>query len=254
MNFHSWHECCCRFYAGEHQKEGAMKVNRYFEFAFLALLFLVGAGSAHASVILVTSPAALGANDSIDWGQLGPSFTSLTSPQSVVSGGGLNATVSSSGGVFERRDQGNGWNGNFAFGTPLLWTTTTGGPDITVTFATPVSGAGAQIQADFFGDFTAQIILNGGALGTFTENGTSNGNNDNSAIFIGALSSIADITTIEFSLTSAVNNPNDFAIGTLALNTTGGAVPEPSSLVLLGTVLAALAWSLRNRKWARSAA
>jgi hypothetical protein len=228
-----------------------MKVNRYFECAFLALLFLVGVGSAHASVILVTLPAALGANDSIDWSQLGPSFTFLTSPQSVVSGGGLNASVSSSGGQFERRDQNNGWGGNFAPGTPLLWDREVG-PEILVTFATPISGAGAQIQADFFGPFTAQIIVNGGALGTFTENGTSNGNSDNSAIFIGALSSIADITTIQFDLTSASSEPNDFAIGPVALNTTGAAVPEPSSLVLLVTVLAALALSLRNRKRAAS--
>ena len=47
------------------------------------------------------------------------------------------------------------------------------GPDITLTFATPVNAAGATIQSDFYGAFTAQVLVNG--TNTFTENGDLDG-------------------------------------------------------------------------------
>jgi hypothetical protein len=105
---------------------------------------------------------------------------------------------------------------------PLLWTKGNG-PDITINFSSPVFGAGAQIQSDFQGDFIAQVTDSGG--NTYTENGTSNNNADGSAIFIGLLSTLADIVQISFTLTDApYGETNDFAIGTLELN----APPPPS--------------------------
>src|SRR5262245_13952033 len=87
------------------------------------LAVLAWSPPAGAIVIGVTSagPGGLNANDSIDWGQLGPAFTVLSSPQNVASNGLLDATVSSAGGIFERVDQGNGWAGNFPGGDHLLW-------------------------------------------------------------------------------------------------------------------------------------
>lgn len=211
----------------------------------LALSFVLS-GVAQAGVVGVTSSAALGTNDSINWSQLGSSGTTLTGPQAVTSTGGLGATLSSAGGTLLRRDQGNGWNGNFANGTPIIWTNGVG-PDITVSFDAPVMGVGAQIQADFFGSFTAEIMGIGGVvLGSFTENGNSNSNGDGSAIFIGLLSDSANITSIVFTNTAG-SSPNDFAIGTLDLNRgMPGEVPEPASMALLVAGLAGIG-SLRRK-------
>ncbi len=192
-------------------------------------LALSAVAPVQASVIGITS---LTGTDSINWSQLGPSDTFLTGSQTVLSGGGLQATVSSAGNIFAVFDQGINWGGNFAPGTAVLWDNGVngGGPDITLTFATPVSAVGAQIQADYYGAFTAQVV-GGGTV--FTENGTSNGNGDGSAIFIGLQSSTANISSIQFTLTSAFNNPNDFAIGTVELTTAATATPLPSTWTML---------------------
>ncbi|WP_280705032.1 VCBS domain-containing protein [Bradyrhizobium sp. BR13661] len=150
-----------------------------------------------------------------NWGQLGTSFTVLGSPQQVVATDGRGGTVSSAGGVFQLRDQGSGWAGNFATGTHLLWDSGAG-PDITIKFAAPVSSAGAQIQADYFGGFTAEIIaydLGGNVIGTVSADGVSTSSGDGSAIFIDFVSSSADVAMVKFLLTSATYSPNDFAIG-----------------------------------------
>ena len=215
-------------------------------------VFAGAAAPAHAGLSLVTSVGALGANDSIDWGQLGPTFTVLSSPQSVTSAGGLGAVVSSAGGVFERRDEMNGWAGNIgAEGTALLWNQQVG-PDITLTFAHPVFGAGAQIQADYYGGFTAQILAsNGAVLGSFTENGTSDCCS-NTAIFIGLLSTTANIASIEFTLTAAAyDTTSDFAIGPVAL-TTG--VPELGTWAMMIIGFGGVALQLRRRTGAMAIA
>jgi hypothetical protein len=191
-----------------------------------------------ASIVGVTSP--LAGVDSVNWGQLGPAFTVLSSPQSFVTNGGVSGQVSSAGGDLERLDQGNGWNGNFLLGTPLLWDEDKG-PDITLNFDAPILGFGSNIQADFFGPFVARLMDNLGDL--FTESGTSNGNNDGSAIFIGLLSDAATITSITFSLDSASSHSNNFAIGTSA-----AAVPVPAAGPLLAGAVGSLAVFGRWRK------
>lgn len=164
-----------------------------------------------------------------DWGQLGTSYILLGSPLQVVATNGTGGTVSSAGGTFELRDQGNGWYGNFAPETHLLWDRGAG-PDITVQFAAPVYSAGAQIQADYFGSFTAEIIaydLTGNVIGSVSRNGVSTSSADNSAIFIELTGSSADIAKVKFHLTSVTYSPNDFAIGPVifAEATGGGSGP-----------------------------
>src|SRR5947209_105212 len=135
-------------------------------------LVVGGTGWAPAGVVLVTNLQALAPNDSIDWGQLGPDSTSLSSSAAVTSAGGLGATVSTddpSGLV--RVDEGVSWIGNFTISDHLINNNLFNFFPLTIDFASPIGGAGAQIQLDNNGDFTATIEAFSGntSLGVFTE-------------------------------------------------------------------------------------
>ncbi len=167
-----------------------------------------------------------------DWGQLGPCMTAIPNPFAATSSaGGLGITGTFAGpGIGQVRVQTLcGWGGNFASGDILVWTNAPGQGPLTLSFDSPIVGAGAQIQANFFGAFTAQIeAFNGNtSLGSFTEDGVSTPSGDNSAIFIG-LKDLdgANVTSIVFSLTAAVADPMDFAINKLSLDT-GAPVSKP---------------------------
>ena len=205
---------------------------------FLAIGFLTFATSAHALPSFVTSRGAFGGTDFIDWAQLGPSSTTvITSPVNVTSNLGINA-IASNPQDFIRFDQGLGWGGNFANGDALLFTNFGNGP-MDIVFANPVSGAGAQIQADYFGNYTGYLNVYGSdgitLLANYTENGVSNYFGDNSAIFMGVRDTVPDIGKIEFSVISETGY-NDFAINRLDLNP----VPEPNAFALIGIGLAGI--------------
>jgi hypothetical protein len=213
---------------------------RFLAGPFGAVVLGLGmAASAHADFRLVTSRTALGATDSIDWGRLGPESTTPANPSPVTSTGEISTVVSKTlPAPFARQNEGSLWTGNFALGDRLLWTnnfTSTTNNPITLRFgALGVFGGGAQIQADFAGDFVARITAfdaGGNLLATFTEAGTSNRTADNSAIFIGVLDTDPDIHSIALSLDSADGNTiGDFAINRFGL---AAPIPEPGSLALL---------------------
>jgi hypothetical protein len=213
----------------------------------ITTLAMAGVTDARAGVMLVTSRAALSPNDSIDWGQLGPDSTSLGTSEDVTSASGLNATVSTDdlSGLL-RADEGRSWTGNFTIGDHLINNNGFSEFALTVNFAAPISGAGAQIQLDNSGPFTATLEAFAGntSLGLFTENGQSSTAEDGSAIFLGVIDTIAEITSIVFGIENPPPFRGDFAINTLSLNT----VPEPSSIVLtMIAILASLAfWRLRS--------
>jgi hypothetical protein len=213
----------------------------------IALLFVV--------TLFLGMTSAWAAPDSVSWAQLGPSFTLLTTPENWVSAGGLTGEIGITGSLigtqnFQRLDQSNGWSGNFLPGDALLWNE--GGfqqtnIDIGVLFNTLVDGGGAQIQADFFGPFTATLTAFdtlGNVIGSTVMAGNSTSAADGSAIFISFNSGLPNVSFLNFNVVDQFGG-DSLAIDTLTIYPS--TVPEPGSLLLLGSgLLGAVAYGRRR--------
>jgi hypothetical protein len=200
---------------------------------FLAVGLLTAATFAHAGT--VTGTTTRSGSDSANWGQLGSCGTTIPASFSATSTDGVGITGTLAGDGQVRVQTTCGWGGNFASGDNVLWTG--GNGPLTLAFSKGVSGAGAQIDADLFGAFTAMICANGTVF-CFSESGDTTAAGDNSAIYIGLLDTTPGITSITFSI---VGGNTDFAINQLSLTNGLSTTPEPSSLLLFGTSLLGLA-------------
>src|SRR6202047_1821276 len=181
------------------------------------------------SLTLVTSQAGQGANDSVQWSQLGADATTLGATSTATSVRGTSVTLSLTGtsslvSVVCPASPCS-WTGTGLTATDsLIWTSDTGnggnGP-LTLTFSRGISGVGALIQADAPGPFKAQIqVMNGATSLGLPLTVTSNANGD--ATYIGVLDQTgANITSVVFSLTACTPTctNTDFAIDTVNLVT-----------------------------------
>jgi hypothetical protein len=224
----------------------------------LGTCLLSTAGYATGILSLANSAAAMGANDFVTWGQLGVdgamvgnTFSATSSALDSVTGAFSNTTgivVTAGGSTWGPA------SGIFINGDSLIWSfdggANSGTGPLTISFPTGY-GAGAAIQADAMGQFTAQIQLYNGLTLLGTESATSDSAGD--AIFIGAVDTVAEVTRAIFGLTAAgtgsgsSNNMGDFAIDTLRLRNPAADAAEPGSIFLLGGALAILGYYLRRR-------
>src|SRR5579884_300981 len=153
----------------------SMRLRAFAALALPAFSLIVRASD----LTLVTSPAGQPSPDAVSWSQLGTDSTQLSSTFSAKSAGGvtISGALSGAGSVLAVVCSATpcSWKGaGIASGTTAIWTSDLGnggnGP-LTLQFGKPVSGAGAMIQADAPGQFTAQIDAYNGTqlLGSFTE-------------------------------------------------------------------------------------
>jgi hypothetical protein len=220
----------------------------------LTLLTFLTPICAPAEYLDIDSRAIFLNNDYADCLNFGPAFTTLPSGSTLASSNfGLPITVANANNTaLEVRQQGvsTGWNGNFASGDGVLWTSETtlfGNGPLIINFPVPIFGAGAQIQDVYYGAFTSTVSAYdslGNLLATYSLAGNSTGAGDNSAIFLGILDSNAMISRMVFDM-----GDHNFGINQLDFLVCPGAVnvPIPGAAMLLGSGLLALVM-LRNAK------
>lgn len=224
------------------------------------LLVSLMIGTAAASPILITSLAALNADDSVNWFQLGPDQTVLdptfpaTSAKSLAldgsfgnGAGSVISVVCSASPSCSWIPSGSGLNA----GDSLIVTSNGSGGatgPLDLSLGSSVYGGGLEIQVDIPGTYTAYIqAFDGGLSLGLPQFEVSDVSGD--PLFIGLLDSTADITKIEVGLAACGGfgcSPDDFAVDTLSLNEPIG-TPEPSAAWLLFAGAAALlAARIRN--------
>jgi hypothetical protein len=200
----------------------------------VAIVLLAANSSRADSLAMVTSRAAQGGNDSVQWSPLGSDGTVLSASFGTNSNRGTTVSVSLNG----RNSllsvvcpaSSCSWSGaGFPSGDTLVWTSNGsngGNGPITLTFGSGETGAGTLIQADGPAQFTASIQAFSGStsLGTFTETSDSRG----TAIYLGVVdSSGPNITSVVVNLVSAQGVTSDFAIDSLTLGSSTPGPPAP---------------------------
>ena len=163
----------------------------------------------------------------------------------------MTVTVASSQGALTRHDEGTSFFGDFAVGDHLLSDAGSESDTFIVSFGSPVRGFGTQVDADpafITGPFTGFVEVfspSNVLLDTLPFSGTQLGLQDDTAPFVGALSSSADIGSLAFFVDLPAGHFPSVA-GALAIDTLDVPVPEPASAALLLPALFGLA-AMRRR-------
>jgi hypothetical protein len=226
----------------------------------LAAVGLGTAGWLNASLVQVGSSAALGANDSVLWAQLGPVGSEPPATSHFTSTDGLTGTVVSAtaGGVQGAPALND--NTLYHLTTSPVYDSNYDDHQVTVNFDSPVFGVGVLMMNDFGStpafDYHMQVFNSGGSLGTIN---VASPQVVNTPSYVGVLDSTQEITKVVFSTDGFGANTGDyFALDTLNLKDAvgqtapgvpnqGPSVPEPSSLTLAGIGLALAGAGLRHR-------
>lgn len=220
--------------------------------AMLFTLAALAASTAQAGYVAVSDRPSLPANDLIEWSVLGPSFTQLSNPFVVASTGGTNVTWSQIGGNPERRDQGNGWIGNFPnFGDSLMWTKGLGGGPVTLSFGgSTVSSIGFGIQADEYTPYEGYLeLLDASDVVLHTVNFTGiSSTNTADYKFVGVYSDnpLTDFAKARINVTLPGSTAGNFAIDSVSFSSKP--VPEPATWISLGIGSAAIAGYRARRR------
>ena len=231
------------------------------------VLGLAAPASARADVVQLFSPAQLGPGlVTTDYPNLPAGVTAATiSPPLVLNTAGVAVTFTTAipaaaGGRLLRVNQGVGFLGDFPAGTELLVTENGSGVPsgpLTISFGTPILEFGVSAQNTFFeagqtSIFNFSLFDGATQLGTFVVSGPDTAG----TFFLGARAILGQqITRITISGASTINDPdlgvqNNFAIGPVSF--LPSPIPEPATIILLGTGLAGVGgvrW--RRRRQAR---
>jgi hypothetical protein len=212
------------------------------------------AQSSFAALGFVSDRASITPNQTIDWSDVGVEYDVLSAPFSGTTSAGLSYTVSRPGpaNTFSLLDQSSGWLGNFAPGETVLTTDFWPGP-LSIKFSDPIQGIAFQIQSDLYDDFTGSIEAFdtfGNSLGLFAFAGVSNDNADDSALTLGLLSDLMDISSITVDLASG--QLDTFAINHVSILGAPPAVPEASTWASAGLLGGIVALWLRRQRSLRS--
>ncbi|MBS1709468.1 MAG: hypothetical protein JSS65_12210 [Armatimonadetes bacterium] len=215
-------------------------MSRFFASVLALSVMAVG----QAAVSFVGSKAELDPHAKFDLAYSGrPGTTYAGSLWMVLHGDAGPAALSgtlTAPGPFQRQDQGNTWQGDFASGEPIVWTA---GHSNSFTFRTdkPMAGMGTYVSAAARGAYTAMIEAmdrDDHVLAAFTRDGFNDMMGDGDAPYLGVVSDSRNIQSIRLSIVGG----GDLAISSVDVRP--NPVPEPQlwAMASLGGV-----WWLRRR-------